>query len=313
MFSFRALLLQHGYSFVFVYVFGVTAGVPVPADPLLVAMGAMIGDHRYSLFLSFATAVAAALAGDLIWYEAGRRRGRAVLGLLCRFSLEPDSCVRSTEHAFARRGARALLFAKFVPGASLVSMPLAGAIRMPRSRFLLADAAGSSLWALAWLLAGFFLHRQVDVAMQWLGLFGRRAGIILVCLAALYVGMKYFQRWRFLRQVRINRITPQELRMLIEAGEPVTIIDLRHPADVAREGVRVPGALVVSPEDLRARANEIPPDQEIVLYCSCPNEATSARVALQLRRAGIRRIRPLAGGIEAWRALQLPLERVSAD
>jgi membrane protein DedA with SNARE-associated domain len=266
--SFRSLLLKHGYSFLFTYVFGSTAGVPVPADPLLLAMGAMVGDGRYSMLLSLLTALAGALAADWMWYEVGRRRGRSVLGLLCRFSLEPDTCVRSTEVAFQKRGAGALLLTKFVPGMSLISMPLAGAIRMPRRRFLLADAAGIALWAQAWLLTGFVLHRQVDRAILWLGLFGRRAGITILALILLYVSAKYFQRRRFLRQVRTSRITPQEALTLMEGPAPVTIVDLRHPDDVAREGVKLPGALVLSPEDLRSRSHEIAEDQEIILYCT---------------------------------------------
>jgi len=266
--SFRSLLLRHGYSFLFGYVFGVSAGIPIPADPLLLIMGALSGDGRYSLFASLAFAVAAALAGDWLWYEVGRLRGRSVLGLLCRFSLEPDSCVRSTELAFRKRGARALLFAKFVPGMSLVSMPLAGASGMPRWRFLLADAAGILLWAVTWLVAGFVFHHQVDDIILWLGLFGRRAGLSVLLLIALYIAIKYFQRWRFLRQVRTNRVTPQEVQEMLEAGLQITIVDLRHPDDVAREGLKLPGALVLTPEDLRSRSHQIPDDQEIILYCT---------------------------------------------
>jgi len=266
--SVRSLLLKHGYSFLFAYVFGVTAGVPLPADPLLVAMGAMAADHRFSLLASFVTAVTAAVTADWFWYEIGRRRGRAVLGLLCRFSLEPDSCVRTAELAFRKRGAGALVFAKFIPGMSLISMPLAGSTKMPRARFLLADAAGIVLWALAWLTAGFIFHRQVDKLLQWLGLFGSRAGLAVLLLISLYLAFKYFQRWRFLRQVRMNRITPHEVAALMDEGVPLTIVDLRHPDDVVRNGYKVAGAIVLAPEDLRSRSHEIPADQEIILYCT---------------------------------------------
>ena len=266
--SFRWFLLKHGYLLLFAYVFGSTTGVPIPADPLLLVMGALSGDRLYSLPLSLVLTITAALAGDCIWYEIGRWRGRSVLGLLCRFSLEPDSCVRSAELSFARRGERALLFAKFVPGMNLVSMPLAGVIRMPRWRFLLADLTGDLLWALAYLVAGFVFHRQVNDIIFWLGLLGRRAGMMVLLLIAIYIGVKYFQRWRFLRQVRANRITPQEVRELIQAGTPLTIVDPRHPADVEREGLKLPGALVLSPQDLRSRSHEIPKGQEIILYCT---------------------------------------------
>ncbi len=268
LFSFRYLLLRHGYLLLFVYVFAVALGVPIPADPLLLLMGAMVGNHRYVFLTSLFAAVIPALLGDIVWYEVGRFRGRAVLGLLCKLSLEPDTCVRKTEAAFARRGAGALLFAKFVPGMGLVSISLAGISGMRYWRFLLADAAGCSLWAGAYLFLGSVFHRQVDSLILLLGLFGRRAGLVILALIALYVATKYLQRRRFIRKLRIERITPQQARELIESGEPITVIDLRHPAEVEREGRKIAGALVLRPDELRSRSGEIPGNQQIILYCT---------------------------------------------
>ncbi len=310
MFSIRDLLLQHGYLFLFCYVFAVEAGVPIPADPLLLVMGALIGSHLYGFWGSLVLATIAALVADVIWFELGRTRGRAVLGLLCKFSLQPDTCVRKTESLFARRGASALLFAKFVPGMGIVAMSLSGMIRMRRSRFLLFDAGGVFLWALTYLLAGFIFHRQVDAIVVGIGLLGRRAGLVAAVLIGAYLAFKYFQRWRLIRGVRINRIAPETLDKILANGDSVTIVDHRHPAEVEREGAKILGALLIRPDELRSRSSEIPRDQEVVLYCTCPNEATSARVALQLRRAGIRRVRPLSGGFEAWRNAGYPVEPV---
>jgi membrane protein DedA with SNARE-associated domain/rhodanese-related sulfurtransferase len=309
-FSIRDLLLQHGYLFLFCYVFAVEAGVPIPADPLLLIMGALIGSHLYGFWGSLFLAATAALIADVIWFELGRVRGRSVLGVLCKFSLEPDTCVRKTESLFAKRGASALLFAKFVPGMGIVAMSLSGMIRMRRSRFLLFDAGGAVLWALTYLLAGLIFHRQVDAIIVGIGLLGRRAGLVVAVLIAAYVGFKYFQRWRFLRELQINRIAPEALKKMLAEGRMVTVVDLRHPAEVEREGAKIMGALLIRPDDLRARSGEIPKDREIVLYCTCPNEATSARVALQLRKTGIRRVRPLSGGFEAWRDGGYPVEPV---
>jgi membrane protein DedA with SNARE-associated domain/rhodanese-related sulfurtransferase len=309
-FSIRDLLLQHGYIFLFCYVFAVEAGLPIPADPLLLIMGALIGSHLYGFWGSLFLATTAALVADVIWFELGRVRGRSVLGVLCKFSLEPDTCVRKTESLFAKRGASALLFAKFVPGMGIVAMSLSGMIRMRRSRFLLFDAGGALLWALTYLLAGLIFHRQVDAIIVGIGLLGRRAGLVVAVLIAAYVGFKYFQRWRFLRELQVNRIGPEALKKMLAEGRGVTVVDLRHPAEVEREGAKILGALLIRPDDLRARSGEIPKDGEIVLYCTCPNEATSARVALQLRKTGIRRVRPLSGGFEAWRDGGYPVEPV---
>lgn len=266
--SLRSLLLGHGYAFLFCYVFCVQAGMPVPADPVLLVMGALVGDGRYLLALSIAAGTVAALAGDLLWYELGRRKGAAVLGLLCKLSLEPDTCVRKAENGFAKRGAWSLVFAKFVPGLSLVSVPVAGAIRMPAVRFLAADGLGSLAWCAAYILLGRIFHREVDVVIARLGLFGRRAGITVGILIGAYVGLRYLQRWAFIRRLRVNRISPGEAFALMESGRPVTVVDLRHAAEIERSGLKIAGARVLTPDDLRSRSHEIPAENEIILYCT---------------------------------------------
>jgi membrane protein DedA with SNARE-associated domain len=264
----RALLLQHGYAFLFCYVLAVQAGLPIPADPLLLIMGALAGDGRYSLWLSALAAITASLLGDVLWFEIGRHRGRSVLSLVCRLALEPDACVRKTELRFRRGGAFTLLFAKFIPGMSLVSMSLAGIIRMPRARFLLADAAGCSLWTFSYLVLGKLFHRQVDLVVVTLGLYGRRAGLTLSTLLAAYLAYKYFQRWRFRRQLRINRLSPQGALDLMSGNQSITIVDLRNPAEIREVGSKIAGARILSPEDLSSHSHEIPESHDVILYCS---------------------------------------------
>ena len=268
MFTFHNLLLNHGYWLLFVYTLVVSLGVPIPVDPVFLLMGAQVGDHHYSFFLSVIAALAPAVAGDVLWYEIGKYRGRSVLGLLCKLSLEPDTCVRKTEGAFSERGSNALLISKFVPGMGLASVTLAGISGMPFWRFLVADAAGCTLWVSVYLGLGWIFHKQVDVLIGSMGLFGRRAGTVIVVLLAAYLGYKYFQRWRFLHNLRINRITPEQVRDLLANGSGLTIVDLRHPAEIGRIGIKIPNALVLRPEDLRSRSHEIPLDQEIILYCT---------------------------------------------
>lgn len=246
----------------------VQIGVPIPADPALLVMGAMVGDRRYFLTFSIAVVLIAALIGDYLWYEVGRRRGRSILKTLCKWSLEPDGCIGKTEAMFSKRGAGALLFAKFIPGMSVVSMSLSGATRMPRWQFLLTDAAGCLLWASTYLIIGDLLHNQIDTVIGRLGLFGRRAGLIVLALLALYICYRLFQRRRFRRELRVNRITPEAVLALIENGKPVTIVDLRSRSDIEQEGLKIAGALAIPPGDLRSRSHEIPDNQEIILYCS---------------------------------------------
>jgi hypothetical protein len=133
---------------------------------------------------------------------------------------------------------------------------------------LLADAAGCILWAAACLSIGRIFYHQVNSVISALGLFGRRASLTVLALIALYISMKCLQRWRFIRKLRINRVTPEEAHSLLQSGAPITIADLRHPAEIEREGMKIAGARVLRPDELRSRSHEIPEDQQIILYCT---------------------------------------------
>lgn len=161
------------------------------------------------------------------------------------------------------------------------------------------------------LVLGALFHRQLTVLVVWLGLLGRRAGLIAALLIGGYIAFKYIQRFRFRRELRINRVTPTEALALLQGGHPVTFVDLRNPAEIELEGFKIAGARVLRPAEIRSGFDDLPAGQQAILYCTCPNESTSARVALQLKRAGFHRVRPLAGGFEAWRKLNLPVEAVA--
>lgn len=269
MLSFTQLLLLHGYYFVLFYVLGVGLGVPIPADPLLLIMGALVGDHHYNFFLAFFSALIPAVTADYFWYEVGRIKGTSVLKLICRLTIEPDTCVRTTQATFTKRGISTLYIAKFVPGMSLVSMPMAGIIGMSRRRFLIADAIGCALWIGTYMLTGVLFHSYVDSLIAQLGLFGKRAGLVVLSFLLLYIAYKYIQRWRILRELRVNRITPFAVHELLESSPGnLTIVDLRHPSEVERDSFKIPGARVLRPEELSSLAREIPPEQEIILYCT---------------------------------------------
>jgi len=243
-------------------------GMPVPAVPFLVAAGALAGMGKLDLAGALALAVLACLVSDLAWYEAGRRRGGSVLQFLCRISLEPDSCVRRTENTFARHRARTLLVAKFVPGLSTVAPPLAGIIGMSRRTFLLCDAAGSLLWAGTFAGLGYVFSRQVERAAEWAVRVGGGLTAVMATGLALYVGWKYVERARALRSLRVARITAEELKRRMDAGEDLMVMDLRHPLDLEADPARIPGAVHFALADLEARHHEIPLDRDVVLYCT---------------------------------------------
>lgn len=297
-----------GLGFVFLNVLVEQLGLPVPAVPTLVVAGAVAASGKMSGAALYALAVAACLIADSTWYSAGRRYGGRVMSLLCRVSLSPDSCVSQTQGAFERWGAKALLFAKFVPGLALIAPPLAGATRMQFGRFLLFSAVGAGLWVGAAIVAGALLRTQIDRLLPQAAQVGGTAALVLLVLLAAYVGYRWWERRRFLAALDMARITVEELRRQIEQGAAPVIVDVRSPTAQTLDRQRIPGAVHVPVQDAARHLSELPRDREIILYCSCPNEASAAKVARLLMNHGFRRVRPLKGGLEAWIEAGQPVE-----
>jgi membrane protein DedA with SNARE-associated domain/rhodanese-related sulfurtransferase len=304
--------VQYAYPILFLWVLVEQLGIPIPSIPLLLTAGTLSATHRVSGTYSLLAVLLACILADSLWYYLGRRYGGSVLRLLCRFSLEASTCVSKTEGYFSRRGAVTLLFAKFVPGLSTVAAPIAGQTGMPYSRFLIYDIAGSIFWAEAYLLAGRFFG---DVAKRsapffhWLGHFGFAIFVIMVLG---FVGYRIYKQRRFLTQVRAMRLEPAELKQMLDAAAehgntPPFIVDLRHPLDYLPDPRVLPGALRIGPNELTAHQEVIPRDRDVILYCTCPSEETSAKVAMRLHKLGIYRVRPLRGGFDGWKQAGYPL------
>ncbi|HJR51642.1 MAG TPA: VTT domain-containing protein [Gemmatimonadales bacterium] len=263
-----AYLIEHGYVVLFVWVAAEQLALPVPSEPVLLAAGALAGAGLLELPVIVAVGVTASLLSDVIWYEIGRARGSQVTRLLCRISLEPDSCVRRSQDMFARYGGWALVVAKFVPGLNTVAQPLAGVLGMRRSRFLLVDVLGALLWIGTYTGLGYLLSDEVErVAAHGRSLGTWLFGLVFGSLA-LYIAGKYIRRRRFIGRLRIARITPVELKRKLETGEMPMIVDLRHTVDFDTDPVVIPGAVHVSPEELERRWREIPLDRDVILYCT---------------------------------------------
>jgi membrane protein DedA with SNARE-associated domain/rhodanese-related sulfurtransferase len=283
-------------------------GLPLPAVPWLLAAGALVASGKLNAGLALGVSFLACMIADSIWFYLGRRGGHRVLGLLCRISLEPDSCVRRTQDVFSRYGMRGLVVAKFVPGLSTLAPPLAGSSGVNLTRFLCFDGVGSLLYVGCFMLLGLLFGHQLNQIISAFAGLGSGALILAAALIALYVGYKYFQRNRLLRELRVARITVDELLQKQEAGEQLLILDLRSRAELAQDPYLIRGARHTTVDEMGRRQQEIPRDREIIIYCSCPNEVSSARLALQLKRKGISRVRPLLGGIDAWRERHYPTE-----
>ncbi len=264
----QTFLIQYGYAVVFIWVLAEQAGLPIPAVPVLLGMGALIGQGVYSWPIALLGSLLACLIPDFAWFLVGRSKGRGVLKLLCRVSLEPDSCVKTTERGFQRYGWGTLLGAKFLPGLSTAAPPLAGMTGMSTGRFLLADSIGSLLWAGSLLATGVLFHRQLEWAAERAAKLGLGLGLALALLVTIYFSWKYFQRRRFLNLLRVNRITVSDLHDSMESDKhDFFLIDMRDEWEIKRTSL-IPGARLFSFGDLEERHVEIPRDKDIVLYCS---------------------------------------------
>jgi membrane protein DedA with SNARE-associated domain len=243
-------------------------GIPLPAVPALLAVGALAAHGRISIPLVLGVIAAVALAIDFVWYELGRRRGASVLAKLCRLSLEPDSCVRQADGIFARHGARGMLIAKFVPGLTTVMPPLAGVFAVARTRFALYDLAGVLLWAGTWLAIGYCFSDAIVLITARVTKLGRILGLLVVAALASYVLVKYVRRRLFLRRIRTARISPEALKQKLEAGEDVTIIDLRTRLDVAATPYAIPGSRWLAVDAIDEHEAEFLRARDVVLYCA---------------------------------------------
>ncbi|TML19907.1 MAG: sulfurtransferase [Actinobacteria bacterium] len=285
-------------------------GLPLPAVPALLAVGALAAHGRSSIPLVLGAISVAALAIDFVWYELGRRRGARVLVRLCQLSLEADSWLRRAESTFARYAARSMLAAKFIPGLTTVMPPLAGVFAIPRGRFALYDFAGVLLWAGTWLALGYFFSDAIVLVAAKASALGRMLGLVMVTALAGYILVKYGRRRLFLKKLRTAPVSPEALKRRLDAGDDVTIIDLRTALDVAATPYAIPGSRWLADDAIDEHEVELLRSRDVVLYCASPNDATSARVALQLKHKGISRVRPLEGGLAAWMALNLPVRTV---
>jgi membrane protein DedA with SNARE-associated domain/rhodanese-related sulfurtransferase len=302
----------HAYAILFLWVLVEQLGIPVPSIPLLLAAGTLSATHRVHFTPALIAVIVACVISDSAWFALGRRFGGGVIRLLCKMSMEASTCVAKTEGYFSRRGAETLLFAKFVPGLSTVAAPIAGQTGMAYPRFLLYDLCGTLLWSLSFLLAGFFFGDIAKRSQGFFALLSHFAVVVFILMVAGFFIWRVVKQRRFLNRVRELRLEPSDLKEMLDCAQldgtaQPFIVDLRHPLDYLPDPRVLPGAVRIGPSELALLADRIPRDRDIILYCTCPSEETSAKVAMQLHRLGITRVRPLRGGFDGWKQAGYPL------
>lgn len=306
-------LARHGYSVLFASVFARQLCLPVPAILFLLAAGALAGNGKLNLALVIGLGVAGCVLADLVWFEAGRRRGDDVVHFIHRFSSASDSNAARTKRLFARYGTKALVVAKFVIGLDAIAPPLAGMSGTSLRRFVSFDGVGATLWASLYAGLGYVFYQQLDKAVDYAKTMGTFLMVIVLLLVAVLIGRRLVHWWRLVRELRLARITPEQLKRMLDHGERPVIVDVQGCVfHRASHVAGIPGAVHLNGRRLgQYKDTPIPDDwrgREVVLYCSCPNEITSARVALLLNQKGVEHVRPLAGGLQGWRARGFPVD-----
>ncbi len=257
-------LKTHGYPLLFATVLLEQLGLPFPAAPVLMAAGALVGLGYLDLVPALLITVCAAVLGDLAWYGLGRSRGISVLRTLCRLAIEPDHCVNSTAGTFQRWGEKVLVVAKFLPGLSTLAPPMAGLTGVPVYRFIALDTVGSSLWVAVYGGLGWLLREQLEELIAWVEGAGATLVQIGVVVIGIHLGYRFARRWFFLRRWRAARLTPQQLKEMIDGGQDPYIVDLRQELQRQADPYIIPGAHVVSLDSLERLPRNLP----IVVYCS---------------------------------------------
>jgi membrane protein DedA with SNARE-associated domain/rhodanese-related sulfurtransferase len=307
------LIAEYGLLLVFINVLVEQAGLPLPAVPTLVVAGALSSIGKLPLGSVVLVALLACLISDFAWYLAGRRYGASVMRTLCRISLSPDSCVKQSELRFQRWRGQILLIAKFVPGLSTIAPPLMGAMRLRPQIFMLFDGLGSLIWIGLIVGLGFVFSHQIDRVLFALASAGTVAVEVLAALLIAYVVVKWWQRKRLLLSLRLARISADELHQLMKEGKAPVVVDVRSQAARLADNRIIPGALMVSLGGIDRELEHVPIDQDVVIYCTCPNEVSAAKAAKGLMMQGYRKVRPLLGGLDAWADAGYAIEHLTVE
>jgi membrane protein DedA with SNARE-associated domain/rhodanese-related sulfurtransferase len=289
------------------------SGLPLPATPVYVAAGVAIGAGEMHGPTVLALAVAGSLLGDLFWYFLGRWRGHQVLRFLCRLSLEPDSCVRDTEERFQRYGVRSLVIAKFLPGLGTVIRPLAAVAGVGVGAFLFYTGLGTVLYIGLFMALGYVFSDQADQLLPRVASTGHVLLGVLIAGFSLYALYKLYKRRQFLQRLPTTRLSAETLKEKMDSGLSLVIVDLRTPLQIKAFPYSIPGALQIPLQALERAYTKLPSERDIILFCNCPNEVSSAKAALFLQRKGFANAWALTGGIDEWRERTYPLEALSSN
>jgi membrane protein DedA with SNARE-associated domain/rhodanese-related sulfurtransferase len=303
--------VHHGYMVISLIVFAEAVGVPLPGAVALVAGGAAAasGALRGPAVLLFA--VIAMLLADSLLYVLGNYMGWRFLAILCRVSVDPETCILRAAESFYKRGRLTLVIAKFIPGVSIMAAPLAGSMNMPFSQFLGLDFLGACLYAFTYGAVGFIFRDFVATIVRGFRAAGHAVEVVIVVAVFAFIGYRVSLYWRHRADRIVPRVQVRDLAAKLQSEGPTKILlgDVRSHGYYDAGAVRIPGSIRIEPNNLTDEIKGFPKNKDIYLYCTCRSEATSARVAHLLREQGFNAF-VIVGGLAAWRKAGNPLEAV---
>ncbi|HMF75716.1 MAG TPA: VTT domain-containing protein [Bryobacteraceae bacterium] len=307
-------ITHHEYSILFALIFAEAIGLPVPAAlALLIAGGAGARDPAQLGFVLL-TALSAMLLGDILMFLLGRHTGWWLLGILCKISLNPESCILRSAESFHRRGRIMLVFAKFVPGINTMAPPLAGSMNMQFPQFLALDLAGASLYTLAYCGVGLLFSDSLAALTNGYQSAGRLLVWVVALLITVYFGYHMLLLLKAGTLSYVPRVSASEIARRLYSGLPhdMAVFDVRSHGYYSKRASRIKGSVRLEPNLLPQQIESLPKDKEIIIYCSCQREATSLHVARILQQHGCRSS-VIKGGLRAWKKGGFPLETVPPD
>jgi membrane protein DedA with SNARE-associated domain/rhodanese-related sulfurtransferase len=308
-------ILEQGYALLFVLVFLEAVGLPVPAAIALLIAGGASGRGMLNSAGALGTAMAAMLAADILTFLLGRLTGWWLLGLLCRISLNPESCILRSADSFYRRGRSLLLFAKFVPGINSLASPIAGSMNMRFWQFLWLDGIGALLYVGLYWGLGYLFSDALQAVTKGYQAFGRVLVWIFIVAVLLYVAYQVYARIKAPRLRAVHRTPPEVVARFLyspEVGKDVVVYDVRSHGYYEPNAMRIRNSLRLEPNALHQYSADRFKAKQLFLYCTCVREATSARVAYLLQAEGVQ-CYVIEGGLRAWKKAGLPLELVPSE
>ncbi len=309
---------RYGTLAVFLNVLGSSLGLPLPVIPTLITVGAgiaLVTHVASSTLVHFGAILGAAVMGgvlgDLIWFQGGKRYGERTLHTVCKLSMSRETCIKKTERFFGRWGVRVLVVARFVPGLSLVAVPLCGAMAVRLRSFVLHDCAGVALWASVGLALGALFATQIEGVFGLMAGLGWRALIVVVVVPLVYMAYCYCRRLMLAKALEKARISVGELHALQANSPQPVVLDIRSGERRMLDPFVIPGAVFADERKLQEIVDRYGTNRTLVIYCSCPNEVSAAWMAKRLRLSGVKLALPLTGGIDAWRVAGFELEPIT--